>query len=80
MAGDISKHMLYLRQRRSRIDVADNHENCVAGRVPLTVEVLEHLPGCLIERILRTQRIMRIRRAGKHVFIQPAHKLVSRIG
>src|SRR5262249_17447038 len=65
-----SVKLLHLGQRGIRIHVARNHENCVVGSVPILVELLEHRAGGAFKRRPRAQRIVRVWRAGKEIFVK----------
>ena len=62
---DVAEQAAHLTERRLRLDIAGDHEDCVVRRIPRAVEALQHRGGGLLERGPRAERIVRIRRAGK---------------
>ena len=64
---------------RRRVDVARDHQNRVVRRVPILIELLEHGAGGRIERRLRAQRVVRVRRAGEEILVEARNEFVGRI-
>ena len=62
------------------IDIAHHHENGVVGRVPGVMKFLEIGRGGLLERRPRAERIVRIRRVGKHGLADFRVQDVTRVG
>ena len=79
MAGDIAKPLPNLRHCRDRIHISHDHHDRVAGRVPLLVEVLEHLARGGVEGGLCAQGIVRIGSAREHILVEPVDEFVSGI-
>ena len=54
-------------ERCGGVDVADNHQDGVARRVPFVIELLEHRAGRRVEGVLRAKRIVGIRSTREHI-------------
>ncbi len=78
-AFDASVQLFDALQHSGGIDIAGHDEDGVVRRVPVLVERLEHRARRRLERFARAQRIVRVRRAGKQVFVQARQELVGRL-
>ncbi len=56
--AESSRSTASLAPGRGRIYIARDHENRIVRRIPLAVELLQHLGGGLIERLSGAERIL----------------------
>ena len=80
MVGNIAVKLLDFGQGCGCVHIADNDQNGITGRVPPGVELLEHLAGGLVERVFGAERVVGVGGAGEHVFVEPAHEFIGRVG
>jgi hypothetical protein len=80
VVGNVPVELFDLGYGDSRIDVADNYQDGVAGGVPLLVKGLEHGAGGGIERGPGAEGIVRVGCSGEHIAVQTVNELVGGIG
>ncbi len=80
MVGNVAKQLLDLGDGRGWIHIADDHQDGIAGGVPLLVKVAQHGAGGGVEGRPGAQGIVRVGRARKHIGIQAIDEFVSGIG